>query len=105
MTTIQIRYPEQSIYSSVRSWIGWGLFHLINLFVCVFVAYYALTWASRFAVQEPRYVWSEKFSVGHSMTDLRVYEPLRSDSNGFGLQKTLSDELTQNAYCRGCYGR
>ena len=101
MTTIQIRYPEQSIYSSVRSWIGWGLFHIVNLFVCVFVAYYALTWASRFAVQDPHYVWSDKFSVGHSMTDLRVYEPLETSHGDFRLQMTVSDVSVQGGNYNG----
>ena len=102
MTSIEIRqeYPVK-----LGLWPVWFIGYVLGLFGLFIIAGYALALGVRFAVQDPQAKWSDKFSVGYSMTDLRVYEPLRSDSNGFGLQKTLSDGLTQNAYCRGCYAR
>ena len=83
------------------SFLIWGLVNSFVLFGMVLVAGYALALGVRFAVQDPHYVWSDKFSVGHSMTDLRVYEPLETSHGDFRLQMTVSDVSVQGGNYNG----
>ena len=99
MTTIEVRYGDTPKLGYM--WPIWGLVNAFVIFGAFLIAAYALALGVRFAVSDPHYVWSDKFSVGHSMTDLRVYEPLETSHGDFRLQMTVSDVSVQGGNYNG----